>query len=83
LSLAAVQPSAMLVAVREVATTLVGAEGAWVSAHGAVDETSDARGERLAAASYASTSKVYAVPHVSPEIVAVVCTVVARAAPLT
>ena len=48
----------MLVAVRLVATTFVGAEGGWVSGHELVDATSEAREDRLPAASYASTAKV-------------------------
>jgi hypothetical protein len=47
----------MLVGVREVATTFVGAVGAEVSVQAAVEAVTPAGLERLPAASYASTSK--------------------------
>jgi hypothetical protein len=59
------QDSAMLVAVRDVAETLVGAVGGWESAHGEVVAVTDALLERLPALSKASTASVYAVPQTS------------------
>ena len=72
----------MLVAVREVAVRFVGADGACVSAQADVEPVIVALVERLPAASYASTSKVYDVPHVRPETVELVWVVVESAAPL-
>ncbi len=62
----------MLVAVRAVAVTPLGALGGWASVggwaseHGVVDAVSVARLERLPAASRASTSNVCVVPHFRP-----------------
>ena len=58
LSVEADQESAMLVAVREVALTFVGAVGACVSAQADVDDVICARVEWLPAASKASTANV-------------------------
>jgi hypothetical protein len=82
LSVEADQPSAMLVAVRELALTFVGTEGVCVSAQADVEPTIVDFGDRLPAASYASTSNVYAVPHVKPETEVLVCVIVAPATPL-
>ncbi len=57
-------------AVREEATTFVGALGACVSPQAAVEAVTRARVERLPAASAASTSKVKAVPQASAVTVA-------------
>jgi hypothetical protein len=81
LSLDADQPSAMLVAVREVATTFAGEVGACVSGQADVAPVTDALPDRLPAASYASTWNVYDVPQERLPIVALVCVVVAPAAP--
>ena len=62
LSVEADQVSAMLVAVRELATTSAGAVGACVSGQASVEPITDAFGDALPAASKASTSNVYAVP---------------------
>ncbi len=53
----------MEVVVREVAVRFVGAVGACVSGQAAVEAVTAAREERFLAASTASTSSVYAVPH--------------------
>ena len=76
MSVAADQVSAMLVAVRELATTPVGAEGACVSGQASVEPITDARWDALPSASKASTANVYALPQLRPEIVVGGCVVV-------
>ena len=58
LSVDAFQMSAMLVAVRELATTPDGAEGACVSGQASVEPITEARLDALPSASKASTSNV-------------------------
>ena len=71
----------MLVAVRAVGVTPVGAVGGWPSEHGVVEAVTVARCERLPAASRASTSNLCAVPHVRPVTFATGCVTVAASDP--
>ena len=66
----------MLVAVRELATTPAGAEGACVSGQASVEPITDARLDVLPASSKASTSNVKALPQLRPEAVVCGCVVV-------
>jgi hypothetical protein len=66
----------MLVPVRVPTTTFVGTEGACVSAQADVVAVTSDRGDRLPAASNASTPTWYAVPHERPEKLVLVWAVV-------
>src|SRR5262245_6747833 len=71
----------MLVAVRAVGVTPLGAVGGWPSEHGVVEAVTESRWERLPAASRASTSNLCAVPHFRPVTLAAGCVTVAASDP--
>jgi hypothetical protein len=66
LSVEAVQPNVIEVAVALLTTNPDGADGATVSGHALVDAEIELRGDRFPAASNASTPNVYVVPHAKP-----------------
>ena len=66
LSVEAVQPSVIEVAVALLTTKPDGADGATVSGHALVEAEIELRGDRFPAASNASTPNVYVVPHANP-----------------
>ena len=66
LSVEAVQPNVIEVAVTPLTTNPEGAEGATVSGHALVEAEIELRGDLFPAASNASTPNVYVVPHANP-----------------
>jgi hypothetical protein len=66
LSVEAVQPNVIDVAVTPLTTNPEGADGATMSGHALVEAEIELRGERFPAASNASTPNVYVVPHAKP-----------------
>jgi hypothetical protein len=66
LSVEAVHPNVIEVAVALLTTNPDGAEGATVSGHTLVEAEIEPRGDRFPAASNASTPNVYVVPHARP-----------------
>jgi len=66
LSVAAVHPNVIEVAVALLTTNPDGADGATVSGHALVDAEIELRGDRFPAASNDSTPNVYVVPHANP-----------------